>query len=1026
MARSVEISIVVDADGAVKGVRNARGQFVRLGGTLDDVSGKASRFGKVMDVAVGNIVADAVPRLIDGVRRTASAALALGQTYEQQLADLSAITGIAGEDLEDLGQTAIDESVRTGVAAREQIEAYKLLASNIDIATAGGVEGLKRLGRETVLLAQAAGVDLARAADTVAGAINQFQLPAEESARVVNVLAAGAKEGAAEIPDLSDALVNVGASASGANVSIEETTGALEVLAQNNLKGARAGTQLRNVLTILQTETAKLAEKGIQGLSIEQEGLAASLGKLRPLLGDAAALTEIFGRENVNAARTLIQSAGAVEEMTEKVTGTNTAAEQAAKQINTLRGDIGKLYAAVRAIALDGYARYEDELRAVVQQTREAVQWIRENGNTISNTLKVLTALTVGFTTFNATMRLSAAQVAAWNVVTRSASLATAAWTLATKAARRGMQLFNATIRANPIGAVLTVLTTAATAFLLFRDNSEEATGALRAQRREVQGLTDDLERLGGAQLFQREMRIETNIGEVDRQLDAIGEQLSSIYADPRDREFTVTLADGTEETLSRAEALKRLRQDLNALSDKRRGLEDALVSVQEKGIDNLLYRRAQLQREVDLMAEQGEQTDELKHKREELAAVEEKIQALRSGPTPDPDPDGDLTSDEIAAIREREFERREAEIAAMKGGREKKMAAIDLEIDRQIERARQKYAADYPAFFDDMQRLLNGERAQLKIDALPAPEIEPFEPEDIELPEIDLELSGSFIDVGGEIHLAEESIRAVDAALADLQQQFDAATTQTERDEIQALIDKLREMRGAMQASGQQALDLGPVLEQGLADAIGSVIEAVATGDSVARALLGTIAQLAMRVGKMMIAFGVSGLALQNLITNPVTAIVAGGALLALGAAAKAAVGSAVDGATGGGQSREPEYQDRVPSFQKGVTDFEGGLARVHAGELLVNLPSGTNVLTNENTQRLTRNREALRAGMSLATSPAALRAAQGTAGTGALLSELKATREAFARKQFVLRGADLETQQARQRGIYDDAGIK
>jgi TP901 family phage tail tape measure protein len=42
------------------------------------------------------------------------------------------------------------------------------------------------------------------------------------------------------------------------------------------------------------------------------------------------------------------------------------------------------------------------------------------------------------------------------------------------------------------------------------------------------------------------------------------------------------------------------------------------------------------------------------------------------------------------------------------------------------------------------------------------------------------------------------------------------------------------------------------------------------------------------------------------------------------------------------------------LPEFRKGVTDFEGGLAKVHAGELLVNMAPGTDVLTREQARAL------------------------------------------------------------------------
>ena len=147
---------------------------------------------------------------------------------------------------------------------QNRLKAFKLLASNIDIATIGGVAGLEKLGSQVILLKQAAGVDLAQATDIVAGAINSFGLEATEGARVVNLLAAGSKFGAAEVGDLGAALKNSAATARGANVSIETTVGALEVMSQNFLKGGEAGTGLRNVMSILQSESKKLADAGIE------------------------------------------------------------------------------------------------------------------------------------------------------------------------------------------------------------------------------------------------------------------------------------------------------------------------------------------------------------------------------------------------------------------------------------------------------------------------------------------------------------------------------------------------------------------------------------------------------------------------------------------------------------------------------------------------------------------------------------------------------------------------------------------
>jgi TP901 family phage tail tape measure protein len=245
-----------------------------------------------------------------------------GIDFEASMADLSAITGIVGEDLKSLEKSAREVGVSTGLGAAQSAEAYKLLASNIDIATIGGIEGLQMLQKETITLSKASGVDMVTSANTMASAINQYSYEATEASRVTNVLAAGAKYGAAEIPELAASLKVVGTTASLAGVEIEGTVAALEILSQNAVKGGEAGTGLRNVLLALQT-------KELPGVDLKTQGLSGALAALGPMLNDTKFLSEAFGKENISAAQILIKNAAAVEEMTQKVTGTQVAYEQA-------------------------------------------------------------------------------------------------------------------------------------------------------------------------------------------------------------------------------------------------------------------------------------------------------------------------------------------------------------------------------------------------------------------------------------------------------------------------------------------------------------------------------------------------------------------------------------------------------------------------------------------------------------------------------------------------------------------------
>ena len=243
--------------------------------------------------------------------------------FEQSMADLSAITGSVGDELEDLKQTAREVGKASGLGASESARAFTILAGQIDVP----IEALKVLQRETITLAQAGALPLEDAANAVAGTINQFGLETSEASRVVNVLAAGSRVGGAEVVDLSESFKVAGAAANAAGVSIEETAGALEVLAQNNTKGAEAGTAMRNMLVAMQTRLGiDISQTGfVGGLRIIQQ----ELDKMQSPVERTTFLAKAFGRENMVAAQFLLSNADAVEEMTTAVTGTNSAMEQA-------------------------------------------------------------------------------------------------------------------------------------------------------------------------------------------------------------------------------------------------------------------------------------------------------------------------------------------------------------------------------------------------------------------------------------------------------------------------------------------------------------------------------------------------------------------------------------------------------------------------------------------------------------------------------------------------------------------------
>lgn len=269
---------------------------------------------------------EAIAAMTERSGRAMQSLAAPGVAFEQSMADLSAITGITGNELDSLGDQARKVGRQSGLGAAQAVNAYKVLASQIEVSKIG-MDGLNMLQKQSITLAKASGMDIESAALSLSGTINQFGLEASEAERVINILAAGSKYGAAEIPELAQSFKVVGAAANAAGLSVESTAGALEVLSKNNLKGAEAGTALRNIMLKMQTTL---------GVDFKKTSMTEALDALKPKLNDATYLSKVFGIENIAAAQFLIANSNAVQEMTDKVTGSNVAQEQAAIRSQTM------------------------------------------------------------------------------------------------------------------------------------------------------------------------------------------------------------------------------------------------------------------------------------------------------------------------------------------------------------------------------------------------------------------------------------------------------------------------------------------------------------------------------------------------------------------------------------------------------------------------------------------------------------------------------------------------------------------
>ena len=253
--------------------------------------------------------------------------------FETALSDLKAITGASGKDLEFLSDKALELARNYGISGKDAVNAMKLVGS-AKPELLGNVKALGQTTEAVLVLSKASRAELAPTTEAVTTIMNQFGLSAEQSERTINALAAGSKYGAVEVDYLSQAISKVGTVADAAGLTLEQTVAVMELFGEKGIKAETAGNGFKKILVELQKDT-KNYKDGVFDLNLAIDNNAS-------ISGDNIALQKKFGSEFFTLAQILFQNKDRFLELNEQVTGTNTAFEQAAIQMDNLSGDLDK------------------------------------------------------------------------------------------------------------------------------------------------------------------------------------------------------------------------------------------------------------------------------------------------------------------------------------------------------------------------------------------------------------------------------------------------------------------------------------------------------------------------------------------------------------------------------------------------------------------------------------------------------------------------------------------------------------
>lgn len=402
---------------------------------------------------------------------------------ESSQAELKALTGLDDSSIQWLTEqaeklsTTMDESgLRIRQSSDEILQAYMLIGSKKP-ELLKDKEALNAVTIEAMRLAAAAKIDLKDAVTATTVSLNMYGESADQAARYVNVLAAGSKEGAADVSAQAAAIKNAGVAASGAGVSIEQLQSTIQMLAEKGLEAEPAGTALRKFFLVLQTGPDETNPKVV--------GLQTALENLNKKSLSAAQIQTMFGEEAYSAATILIDNADKVRQYTEAVTDTSIAMEQAAINSDTNEAKMAQYRNSIKEAGIELMERLNPSLSLLTGWTTKIIV--------------ALPKLIDWCIKYKSVLIASGSALAAYNIAVNAATIYTKAYNFIVKVATVSTNGFNKVLKLNPAGLVLAGLTALVTYISTkLIPNTDAATEAQRKYNEELQRTQEELERYKG------------------------------------------------------------------------------------------------------------------------------------------------------------------------------------------------------------------------------------------------------------------------------------------------------------------------------------------------------------------------------------------------------------------------------------------------------------------------------------------------------------------------------------------------
>lgn len=307
------------------------------------------------------------------------AAVKTAADFDSAMANVAAISGATGEDLQALRDKAREMGEKTKFSASEAADAMSYMAM------AGWKTGDMLSGIEGIMnLATASGEDLATTSDIVTDALTAFGLTAEDSAHFADILAAASSNANTNVSMMGETFKYCAPVAGALGYSAEDVAEAIGLMGNAGIKSTQAGTALRTMMTKLQGEL-KLSGEALGEVTIQTANADGSMRELSDILADcrtafskmseseaAAAAETLVGKNAMSGFLALMNSApGDIDKLRNAIENCDGSAEDmAAIMQDNLNGQLTILKSQLEELAIS----FGEMLMPVIRKVVTAVQ----------------------------------------------------------------------------------------------------------------------------------------------------------------------------------------------------------------------------------------------------------------------------------------------------------------------------------------------------------------------------------------------------------------------------------------------------------------------------------------------------------------------------------------------------------------------------------------------------------------------------------------------------------------------------